>query len=151
MKYPIPALNLIYIQLLINYVLSSPSPHSWWRHQMGTFSALLDICAGNSTVTGEFPAQRQVMRSFDVFFDLRLDKCLSKQSRGWWFGTPLRTSWRHCNVYGRHHLLLQHWDRNKMVGIFFTKNDYILIRISLKFAPTDAIDGKSILFQIIRN
>ena len=41
---------------------------------METFSALLDICAGNSPVPGEFPAQRPVTRSFDVFFDLRLNK-----------------------------------------------------------------------------
>ena len=56
---------------------------SWWRRQMETFSALLAICAGNSPVTGEFrefPAQRPVTRSFDVFFDLRLNKWLSKQS-----------------------------------------------------------------------
>ena len=45
----------------------------WWRHQMETFSALLAICAGNSPVPGEFPAQRPVTRSFDVFFDLRLN------------------------------------------------------------------------------
>ena len=37
---------------------------------MATFFALLALCAGNSLVTGEFPAQRPVMRSFDVFFDL---------------------------------------------------------------------------------
>ena len=37
---------------------------------METFSALLILCAGNSPVTGEFPAQRPVTRSFDVFFDL---------------------------------------------------------------------------------
>ena len=30
--------------------------YSWWRHQMEAFSALLAICAGNSPVTGEFPA-----------------------------------------------------------------------------------------------
>ena len=42
---------------------------SWWRHHMETFSALLPICAGNSPVNGEFPAQRPVTRSFDVFFD----------------------------------------------------------------------------------
>ena len=34
---------------------------------------------------GEFSAQRPVTRSFDVFFDLHLNKQLSKQSRGWWF------------------------------------------------------------------
>ena len=37
--------------------------HSWWRHQMETFSALLALCAGNSPVPGEFPAQRPVTRS----------------------------------------------------------------------------------------
>ena len=47
---------------------------TWWRHQMETFSALLAICAENSAVTGEFPAQRQGTRGFDVFFDLRQSK-----------------------------------------------------------------------------
>ena len=63
---------------------------TWWRHQMETFSALLATCAGNSPVTGEFPAQRPVTRSFDIFFDLRLHKRLSKQSWGQWFKTPSR-------------------------------------------------------------
>ena len=66
-------------------------------HQMETFSALLAICAGNSPVTGEFPTQRPVTRSFDVFFDLRLNKRLSEYSWGWWFETPSRPFWRHCN------------------------------------------------------
>ena len=70
----------------------------WWRHQMETFSALLAICAGNSPVHGEFPTQRPVTRSFDVFFDLRLNKRLSKQSWGWWLETLLRPLWRHCNA-----------------------------------------------------
>ena len=60
---------------------------------METFSALLAMCAGKSPVTGEFPAQKPVRRSFDVFFfHLRLNKRLSKQWRGWWFDGPL---WRH--------------------------------------------------------
>ena len=50
----------------------------WWRHQMETFSALLTFCAGNSPVTDEFPAQRPETQSFDVFFDLRLNKRLNK-------------------------------------------------------------------------
>ena len=65
----------------------------WWRHQMETFSALLALSAGNSPVTGEFPAQRPVTRGFDVFFDLRLNERLSKQSWSWWFETPLRPVW----------------------------------------------------------
>ena len=71
---------------------------SWWRHQMETLSALLAICAGNSPVPGEFPTQRPVTRSFDVFFDLRLNIRLSKQSWGWRFETLSRPLWRHCNV-----------------------------------------------------
>ena len=63
---------------------------------METFSALLAICAGNSPVPGEFPAQRPVARSFNVFFDLRLNKRLSKQSWGWWFETQSRPLCRHC-------------------------------------------------------
>ena len=71
---------------------------SWWRHQMEKFSTLLVFCAGNSLVTGEFPAQRPVTWNFDVFFDLCLNKRLNKQSWGWWFEVPSRSLWRHCNV-----------------------------------------------------
>ena len=46
---------------------------------MEIFSALLAICAGNSPVTGQFPAQRPGTQSFDVFLDLRLNKRLRKQ------------------------------------------------------------------------
>ena len=71
---------------------------TWWRHQMETISVLLAFCAGNSPATGESPAQRQVTRSFDVFFYLRLNKRLSKQSWDWWFETPSRALYRHCNA-----------------------------------------------------
>ena len=71
---------------------------SWWRHQMETFSALLAICAGNSPVPGEFPTQRPVTRSFDVFFDLHPNKRLSKQWWGCWFETPPCPLRRHRNV-----------------------------------------------------
>ena len=71
--------------------------HPWWRHQMETFSALLTICAGISPVPGEFPTQRPVTRSFHVFFDLRLNKRLSKQSGCWWFETLSCSVWRHRN------------------------------------------------------
>ena len=51
---------------------------------------------GNTPVTDEFPSQRPVTRGFDVFFDPRLNKQLSKQSWGWWFELPSRPLWRHC-------------------------------------------------------
>ena len=63
---------------------------------METFSSWLALCAGNSPVTGEFPTQRPVMRSFDVFYDLRLKK-RSKQPWGWWFEMPSHPLWRHSN------------------------------------------------------
>ena len=50
--------------------------------------------------TGEFPAQRLVTRSFDVFFDLRLNKQFSKQSWGWWVETLSQSLWRHSNDEG---------------------------------------------------
>ena len=69
---------------------------SWWRHQMETFPALLVLCAANSPVTGEFSSQRPVTQSFDVFFDLRLNRWLNEQSSRRWFETPSRSLLRHC-------------------------------------------------------
>ena len=64
---------------------------------METFSAKLALCARNSPVTGEFPSQRPVTRNFDGFFDIRLNKRLSKQSWCWWFETSSCSLWRHCD------------------------------------------------------
>ena len=58
----------------------------------------LALWEGNSPVTGEFPSQRPVTRSFDVLFDLRLNKRLNKQSIRRWCGNPSRPFWRHCNI-----------------------------------------------------
>ena len=84
-----------------------PCQHlAWLRHHMESFSALLALCAGNWPVTGEFPSQRPVTWSSDVFFDLCLNKRLSKQSWGWWFETPSRPLRRHsigCLLQNRSH------------------------------------------------
>ena len=103
-RHPLKCLKLWHRVLLRARVIKQPTytkhsnKFSWWRHQMEIFSALLAFCAGNSPVTGEFPIQRPVTRSFDIFFSLRLNKRLSKQSWGWWFETLSRPLWRHCNV-----------------------------------------------------
>ena len=60
-----------------------------WKHFPYYWSFVGDF-------TGEFPSQRPVTRSFDVFFDLRL-KRLSNQSCGWCFQMALNSLWRHCN------------------------------------------------------
>ena len=67
---------------------------AWWRHQMETFSPLLGLCVGNSPVTDDFPTQRPVTRSFEVFFDLRMNQQLSKHCSRRWF----ETSSRHYDV-----------------------------------------------------
>ena len=85
-KLPIPF-------LLFGWLWSLP----WWHNQMETFSALLALCAGNSPVTSEFPTQRPVTRSFDVFFDLRVKKRFSKQSWGWFFKIFLRWEILYCH------------------------------------------------------
>ena len=84
---------------------------TWWRHQMETSSALLAICVGNSPVPGEFPSQRPVTRSFDVFFGLRLNKRLSKQWWGWWFEALSRPLWCHRNETGAYFLRIR-WSCN---------------------------------------
>ena len=103
----------------------------WWRHQMETFSALLAICAGNSPVTGEFPAQRPVTRSFDVSFDMRLNKRFSKPRWGWWFETPSHPLWRHCNELCCEQL---HWGEEiwRVPGIIHTVLLYLYPQRSWK-------------------
>ena len=81
---------MIFITILLRYFHDDVIK---WKH----FSRCWPFCAGNSPVPGEFPAQRPVTRSFDVFFDLRLNKRLSKQSWGWWFETQSCPLLRHCN------------------------------------------------------
>ena len=60
------------------------------------FRVTVPLC-GKFTDHRWFPSQRPVTRSFDVFFDVRLNKRLSKQSKRWWFETPSRSLWRHCD------------------------------------------------------
>ena len=106
---------------------------------METFSALLDICAGNSPVSGEFPAQRPVTRGFDVFFDLGLNKRLSKQSQGWWFETLSCPIWR--QVFVEPTILFRRILTNKKYGLCFIWSvcyDIIIFRnaISPNLAPS---------------
>ena len=64
----------------------------------GSIFRITGHLCGEFTGPGEFPTQRPVTRSFDVLFDLSLNKRLSKQSWGWWFETQSCPLWRHCNV-----------------------------------------------------
>ena len=95
------------------------SAYACWRHQMETISALLALCGGNPPVTGGFPSKRPVTRSFDVFFDLRLNQWLRKQVCGWWSEMPSCSLWRHCNESDRYQNITKHskitsWWRHQM-------------------------------------
>ena len=87
---------------------------------METFSALLAICAGNSPVPGEFPSQRPVTRSFDVFFDLRLNKRLSNGKAG-----GLRRNRLHYGVIVMGGVSIEQWaNQNNLYSLDFHRLIY---------------------------
>ena len=81
---------------------------------------------GNSPVTSEFPSQRSVTRSLDVFFDLGLDKRLSKQSGRRWFETPWRSLWHGSNGY---------FTGTGLTLQIYTTLCYDIIMVSKSFGP----------------
>ena len=110
--------SISYLTLQIRWEQSKPTSEDvtyltialiGWDHSHVTWDIMMTSSNGNIfrvtgplcgefTGPGEFPTQRPVKRSFDVFFDLRLNKRLSKQPWGWWFETPSWSLWRQCNV-----------------------------------------------------
>ena len=104
-------LNAKYANIHIKYYCKM-AKYRWFmfsqwpvQHMMtssnGNIFRVTGYLCGEFTGPGEFPAQRPVTRSFDVFFDLRLNKRFSKQSWGWWFDTLSHPLWRHCNHHCR--------------------------------------------------
>ena len=82
----------------------SPYPASlftWWPQYMmeNNGNNVRVTCPLWRESTGVIPSQRPVTRNFDVFFVLRLNKRLGKQSRCWWFDTPSRSLWRQCDGF----------------------------------------------------
>ena len=85
---------------------------------------------GEFTGPGEFPTQRPVTRSFDVFFDLHPNKRLSKQWRCWWFEAQTHPLWRQCNakIWELLHLhILTKYTRSSNVWVIFCENFLTLI------------------------
>ena len=79
---------------------------------------------GEFTGPGEFPTQRPVTRSFDVFFDLGLNKRLNKHSWGWWFEMLSWSLWRHHNAlksYFNSLMLGQNGSCRRFKFVFFKK------------------------------
>ena len=82
---------------------TSPRKECTMTSSIGNIFRVTGYLCGEFTGPGEIPTQRPVMRTFDVFFDLRLNKRLSKQWWGWWFETLSCPLWRHRNGPGWRH------------------------------------------------
>ena len=87
---------------------------------------------------------------FDVFFDLRLNKQLNKQSWGWWFETPSRSLWRHYNeINFCRNCMKSSWHGNifRITGLYrfhdVRRNDFIVITFLSK-AVISAPDQRNI-------
>ena len=98
---------------------------------------------------GEFPAKRPVTRSFDVFFDLRLSKRLSKQPWGWWFETPAWSLWRHrnfkghfdwCNLVNKTLSEVISWRNYRIWNEFLINFDVLIKRLLWLFLITSNLD-----------
>ena len=103
-----------------------------------------------SRVTGhlcdEFTSQRPVTRSFAVFFDLRLNKRLSKQSRRRWFQMPSLSLWRHCNVIER---LIDSPHRGPLKPLWLLWDFIRLINCGISTGlPSFAADANNLCYKI---
>ena len=74
---------------------------SWRRHKMETFSAVLAFVRGIHRSPVNSPHKGQWHGALMFSLICALNKRLKKQSWGWWFETPSRSLWRHCNVAQR--------------------------------------------------
>ena len=91
-----------YSELIAGMVYEFLDQNNMMTSSNGNIFRVTGPLCGEFTGPGEFPAQRPVTRSFDVFFDLRLNKRLSKQPWGWWFETSSWSLRRQCNDKGYH-------------------------------------------------
>ena len=98
-------------RFVVKWILGNKCQWTWWRHQMETFSTLLALCEGNLLVTDGFLSQKPVMHSFDVFFDLHLNKQLSKQLRCQQFEMPSHSLWHHLLIWNKNY-----FDTRKLIS-----------------------------------
>ena len=93
----------------------------WWRHRSRWIPRTK---ASDAEFWCEFPAQRPVTRSFDVFFDLSRNKQLSKQPWGWWFETPSWPLWRQCNAtkFLSSHDFLRQRNFHEVCDLYYVNN-----------------------------
>ena len=91
---PSPRFSVFGKQSIYDDVIKSKHFPRYWPFVRGIHRSPV-----NSPHKGQWRGERPVTRSFDVFFDLRLNKRLSKQSWGWWFEALRHPLWRHSNGF----------------------------------------------------
>ena len=105
----------------------------------GTIFCVTGPLCGEFTGPGEFLAQRPVTRSFDVFFDLRLNKRLSTQSWGYrvhydvivmMHSESSRTPWANIYKYWNWCRCIQ---RKDSAGVILTASWFNNIKIGYRF------------------
>ena len=101
---------------------------------------------GEFTGPGEFPTQRPVTRSFDVYFDLPLNKRLSKQPWGWWFETLSWSLWRQCNVLTNFTTVMTSWHENAFRISGFLRGES---RLTGGFPSQRANDTEILTFSLL--
>ena len=94
-----------------------------WKH----FPRYWSVVRGIHRSPVNSPHKGQWRGAFDIFFDLRLNKRLSKQSWGWWFETLSRPLIRQCNVPKQNKV----WPMCMILGILPTEV-YILTGLTFK-------------------
>ena len=89
-----------FLNILSNMVVSAVPLFPGHHPHLMMMSSNGNIFRFTGPLWGESTVHQWIMWSFDVFFDLHLNKWLSKQSGCWWFEMPWHSLGRHWNVVG---------------------------------------------------
>ena len=142
----------VFVTGITNFILKQKKKHTEqresvcliWVHSVnmmtssnGNIFHVSGILCGNAPVTGEFPTQRPATRSFDVFFELRLNQQLSKQSRPRWFETPSRSLWRHCKDAEEDDLLYWALGSGGYLGNWCAPTVPLIVVLCFRICPYD--------------
>ena len=141
---PVPYFARLWAGTTLNTI-----PSNMMTSSKGNIIRVTGHLCGEFTGPGEFPKQRPVTRSFGTFFDLRLNKRLSKQSWGWWFETQWRPLWRHCNEHDFVWIFADHMTlfTNKIAIVILTPVSVLDKQLFLLTATST--EGKELLSNCI--
>ena len=121
---------------------SSALPRRWWRHDMGTSSVILALCAENPLAILDSSLKVPELCSFKVFCGAGPNKPLHQQSSCQWF----ETSWCSCGVIVLNltvNLFAEWWTKHSIFDIEMHVVEYV--GEPLKLWSTSKIQSAAIL------